>query len=457
MRLYAHIAVYVLILLVPSSGLLQAVVVPHEPTPEPTYRDLRDNYVRTWDIYNDSQLDGILNPGDTKVGQFMNWWSPVSSHSMATYGDHQNQGPGYDLTSAPMNWATYTLDPADPNRDNPDYNYWLTREQNTLRFYMTYSQFDNNDWAVTNYGDTQLTQDIVRQRNLERNGWALGWVVHDYQGYEGSSPQGQAGFVQMDIYVHRGALDTYIDGFGTSRSNPQVSMSDDVDYTVGLDTVGSDHRWHPAEFDDASKAYTWAINQRRLEANGFGSADLPTLVGSMELRETDPYNLALAPVSSRTPQDIRNNGPTDHNGNPYLYEDAFMNRSVFANASTDGGVIAGLGGWSLYDPEIDNWGDQQVIRIDISKDSLLEGNITEIIFFDFGLPNPGSPDGSQVNPTMLVFNADSSGNLYYDVPGGQRIYFPENRLYIAIIPEPASLVLLGIGVAGILARRRRST
>ena len=35
-------------------------------------RSLRPDYVKQWYIYNDDKLDGILNPGDTKIATFKN-------------------------------------------------------------------------------------------------------------------------------------------------------------------------------------------------------------------------------------------------------------------------------------------------------------------------------------------------------------------------------------------------
>lgn len=430
------------------------VVVPHEPTPEATYRELRPDYVRQWHIFNDSQVDGVLNPGDTYVDSFQNWWSPVSSHSQATYKDHAGYGAGYDYSSAPMNWATYTLDPSDPNRDNPNYNYWLPRQENSLSFYMTYSQFDNNDWANTNYGDTELTQDIVRQRNLERNGWALGWVSGDYD-YQASATSTVG--VNMDIYVHSGKLVTTVDDWGISLSNPHVGMSNDVDYRTGLDTVGSDGGFHPAEFNETTQSYDWPINELRMEANGLTQADLSTLVNSMEVMESDPFNLVTAALSGRTPSAIATSGPDAPDGSDYLYQDAFITRAHSPNTATDGGVISGLGGFSEYDPELNNWADQQVIRIDVDPAMLVAGGITEIVFYDFGASDPGSAVSDQVNPRTLIFNADDLGNLYLDSLTG-RIYFPENRIYIATvsqIPEPASMALLCLGSLFTLLHRRK--
>ena len=66
---------------------------PTEPNPDGYCRDLRTDYVKTWYIYNDSRLDGILNPGDTMITTFNNWWirNKLTCHSKSktiTYVKH---------------------------------------------------------------------------------------------------------------------------------------------------------------------------------------------------------------------------------------------------------------------------------------------------------------------------------------------------------------------------------
>ncbi len=421
------------------AGQAGAAIMPHEPLPETSYyRSLRSDYVKDWYIFQDTTADGILNPGDLVADHLKNWWTPVSSGSAGLYNDQP--GAGGDLHSAAQNWATYTLPDDHPDKNNPDYNYWLPRDTGTIGFYMNYSQFDNNAWHDPNftYGSNIVQQQIIRERHTGRNGWSLGWVINDYNSAHTQTP---AGYAMMDIAVHNGKQDTTVDGWGRSVSNPQVSMSDDMDPTLSMDMTLDYKTRHPAIYDDAGGGYTWAANSTRMIANGHDANDLATLVNSQELKEVAGFDT----------------GQLDHAGNPYLYQDAFIERSTYVTGCTDGGVITGLSGLDELDSQITNWGDQQVIRIEISKDTLVAGGITELRFFDFGDSIPGS-DAGQVSPRMIVFHADPSGNLYLD-DGVTQVFFPDNRIFIALadhmVPEPASVCIIGLGAAVMVALRRR--
>jgi len=437
-------------------------VLEHEPTPEPYYRSLRSDYVKDWYIFQDTVTDGILNPGDALVAQFKDWWTPVSSGSQAVYSELI--GATGDLHSSPMNWATYTLPPAHPDKNDPLYNHWLLpdpsipNDKNSIEFYMSYSQLDNCAWHDPNfiYGDNDVQRQIVRDRHAGRNGWSLGWVTRDNKGAGGS--------VKMDIFVHDGKLDADLSGWGRTISNPQVSMSDDMDPAISMDMTLNYKTRHPVIYDDANNAYTWAANQLRMTNNGFNAADLATLVASQELKEVNPYGVLADAVSPRTPQAIKDAGIKSSDGNDYLYQDAFTERSVYAVSSTDGGVLAGLCGWTDPNAGTTNWGDQMVIRIDIARETLLAGNIDRIVFHDFGDSIPGSTEG-QVNnpghplPPPIVLYADEFGDVYFLEGGGGRVYFPENRIYIAVtslVPEPGALAMLVLGAFALVLRRKRS-
>ncbi len=464
-------------LLVMFTGGSVALGALEEPEPLAGSRELRPDYVSTWYIYNDDNLNGILDPGDTSLETFENWWTPVSSHSQLNheagpYGAF-TYSPGDDIGSSPMNFATVT----NPGTDF----YWLERETSTINFYMTYSQFDNNDWGTYVYapGDANK-QAILADRHLERNGWAMGYVIGDYpkdgNGDYVYGDQTPANHVEMDIYVHNGqglaGSSLAANGIAQdSRSNPQVSASNDIDDRA-IDTVSTTSQRHPTQYDNGTKDYSWAANDFRMTQNGLDANDLADIVDSMEVKELDPFGAELnaaALVPGRTPEAIKNGLATkDHLGNDYLYLDAFVNRSDGVIGATDGGVIGGLSGYDNYDPIQNNWGDQQVIRIDISPETLLldpddpnKGNIDKIVFWDFGASTPGAPGTEQTAPRKIEFFVDQiTGMLFFLNPAGQRFDFPENRIYIArvdMIPEPATMTMLLSAAAAVLLRRRKKT
>ena len=449
-----------------ASGAIGSVPE-HEPNSEPYFRPLRSDYVKEWFIFRDTNTDGILNPGDTEVAQFKNWWTPVSSGSQYVYNENEQVGASGDLQGSPMNWATATLDANDTNKNNPAYNHWLmpapgvtqATKTNSIDFYMSYSQLDNCAWQdpAFIYGDANnaTQRDIVRQRHAGRNGWNLGWVVRDNKGAGGA--------MKMDFFVHNGKMDTNTGGWGRSISNPQVSMSDDMDPTLSMDMSLNYKTRHPAIYDDANNAYSWSPNQLRMATNGYDANDLATLVASQELKETNPYGPLPSAVSARTPQSLVTAGIKSSDGNDYLYQDAFTERANFSANSTDGGVLAGLCGWADPEAGASHWGNQQVIRIDIDKATLLTGKIDRIVFHDFGASSPGSTDGQVDNPGSplpdpIIIYADDAGDIYVLDDVGGRVYFPENRIYIAVtnlVPEPGTLSLLVLGSLTMLFRRKR--
>ena len=483
--------------LVLSVCVLEApAAVYEEPDSNPTSRALRTDYVKTWYIFNDSKLDGILNPGDTMIATFKNWWTPVSAHTQHNY-DQGPYGagkfwynPGDDMSSGPMNFATKT--------NSNTSNYWLDQEsyalddaaskKNTVRFYMTYSQYDNNDFST--YCDTGGgkmpdgdLKTLIKDRNMYRNGYAMGWITNrtEKDGATYLNDQSADGHVEMSFYVHEGrspnlvAGDT-IAGFGQSYSNPQVSMSNDISYDAKHDgdgPGGNSPQWHPPNFDEATKTYNPATagNVAYMATLDNPGASFGGIVSSMEVREYDPHALPGLGWLTRTPTDIEQaGGPKDHNGNTYLYEDAFIDKSTYAKSATDGGVIAGLRGMDNYNPVVNNFGDQQVIRIDVSPDMLKQGagdtygNIDAIVFYDFGSSIPGASGTQQTSPKEIWFGVDltrsvADGQIYYEDPLTLlRTYFVENRIYIArveVAPEPATVGLLLMGGAILLARKRR--
>ena len=425
---------------------------PIEPAPNPAFRSLPSDYVRTWYIFNDANSNGILDPADKKIAAFKNWWSPVSGATEANYtpgpyGTNSFIFPsGNDIPSAPMNFASQT---------DPFTNYWLPRAKNALKLYMNFSQFDNNDWQTFTASGNPTMQQVVVGRNYYRNGWSLGYVMHDVT-KDGngnfSNNQSAAGKVAMDIFVHNGEATVNLSGHGPRRSNPQVGLSNDISPLALENTAGpgTGTQYHPPQFDVVTKTYSVTENAVRLAANGLTPADLATIVSSMELREYDPTALTGSDVihAGQSPNATAAS-QNDHAGNPYEYRDAFLARHNYVQAATDAGVLAGLSGSNSYDPNLNNWGDQQVIRIDLSADSLTSGdpsvygNITSVVFYDFG----AASGASQTSPVGIVLDLSNTS------------LFPENRFFIAAaaIPEPSTMALLvGGAIVGLLARRSRS-
>jgi len=430
-----------------------------EPVAEPTYRDLRDDYVKTWYIYNDESPDGILDPADTRVETFQNWWTATCTYTQHNYG-RRGQGLNEDWSSAPVNMASAT---------DPLANYWLDRPDNTLSFYMTYSQYDNNAWKGGTYtgGKSGEALEILQGRNASRNGYALGWLTNTIDNAQDKTTAD--GAVKMDVFTHNAQMDLAVGGAwggATSYSDPQVAVSNDIS-NKAIDNVGASGQWHALQFDGSLPAgtgtYTWAANKTRLEWNGQDQADLADIADSMEVKEWDPLNATWATEAvdpTKTPAQVAA-GEVDHNGAAYVYEDAFRDRCALHEGATDGGVIAGLSGYDNYSAAVNNWGDQQVIRIDIDEATLAAGNIDQLIFWDFGGSIPGATGTQQTNPAALVFGIDrtrtvAQGQIFYD-DGLTKTYFPDNRIYIATahIPEPGTLALCLLGGLGLICRRRR--
>ncbi len=423
-----------------------------EPTPNPGFRDLRTDAVKEWYIYNDRNLNGILDPGDQKIDVFKNWWTPVSAHSQHNYSN----GP-YATTTFPDgdDWPSGPQNHADLNI--PSNNYWIEGAANTIKFYMTYSQYDNNDFTTFDAGMQPGDDKTLKQgRNMYRNGYAMGWLTHrvkwDPQTNTFINDQTPAGSVKMDVYVKDGQKTFNINGWGTSRSDPNITLSNDISY---LAKDATENQWHPPTFDPLTGTYNknTPVNQAYMAQYGLTDAQFDTIVASMEVGEVDAAGINPGDViwGGRTPDQIAND-PTlkDHAGNDYVYADAFLERSEYVESSSDGGVIAGLAGQTSYDPQINNWGDQQVIRIDISAETLASGdpdgngNITTVQFLDFGY----DPLTGQVNPMLIELDLTDTD------------LFPENRFYIAqvnMVPEPATMIfVVAAGIPVLLKRRRKA-
>lgn len=448
-------------LLLSAASMAQAQI---EPTPESAYRPLRSDYLKNWYVYADDNNNGILDPGDSNVGAIQNWWTTVSSGTQHNLNEGPYQPGNYtftdDVPSAPMNYASHT---------NPADNVWLPMKEDRLGFYMTYSQSDNNTQAFwqSMRGDgsnpwlTALS-DYYMEKYAGTNGWAMGWVGNTIKRLQDGSIDpvaSPAGNLIMDVLVHYGA-GTYDHGdWGTSISNPQVTQSNDIS---ALSKDPYNGLRYPVKFNDATNQYDALANLERMDwwtANGdtLTAADIDAIAASMDVKEQAAFGAWIAANAiypDKTPQEILNDLG-------YEYADAFSERSMYANNSTDGGVIGGLSGYNNYDPQINNWDDQQVIRIDLSDLTL--DDINEVVFYDFGY----TTGSGQTTPMELVLNVDGTGTLFFDANGDDLfnaadgdIYFPENRIYIGMVdhmvPEPGTLALMATGGAGFLMRRRRN-
>ena len=533
----------------------------------PSLRDLRPDFVRTWHIFSDEVNNGILDPGDIRIGDFENWWTPVSAGTQH----------GFEIGAPPASGPDYVSTPIDHQANNSmNTTLGLPQKAGTIGFYMTYSHLDNADYDREFYQagpfGTGADHGPINQRERERNGFAMGWLTGETVTSGGMVDYGnKTGNVKMDIFIHEGKSDnnqagtgrddnvdfgknTRVDEFGVvtngpdrwydetpwngpgapavtaggdystvSQSEPQVAQSNDMDL---LARQGNNLMLTPDYHDDfvitdralgtytydADDGYTFAgfnDGKYRTAAGAATEPEFDTVVASMDVREVNSYDLTaganndlggIAAIhAGKTPQALLDAGVTDGLGtNLYFYEDAFLQRdgvggdmtkgAQWVEGSTDGGVIAGLSGYDGYsefypdnspggpvnapaipdpnDPVYKRWAEQQVIRIDFDKasfdkDALI--GISEIIFYDWGFPDPVT--GQQANPVAIVINVDENQNLYFETgltPGASPddIYFPDNRIYIAqvempIVPEPATMAMLFFGGSAILARRRR--
>jgi hypothetical protein len=521
-------------------------------------RDLRTDFVRTWHVFADTVNDAILDPGDTRVGAFKNWWTPVSA---ATQHGHEIGAPpvvGAPALPLPPDYPSTPID--HQNNYTTNATIGLPQKAGAIGFYLTYSHMDNANFDTEFYSDG-TPHDTFQQRNRERNGYAMGWLTGETEvDGSGNVKYGtKTGNVKMDIFIHNGksrngggvddnhnfgtntsGVDLY---YGTgpgavlsvpaggaystiSQSEPQVVQSNEMsllarqndnlmlvadyrdEFTITNPTNANGFTYGP---NPMGYVYT-GLNGGKYMVDDDGIAapasptvlasvtEFNTVIGSMDIREVNSYETApganddlgggITPIhATDTPQALLDAGVTDGlgGGDLYFYEDSFFNRDGFSNVgstwvegSTDGGVIAGLSGFDEYsqyypggsnpDPSklLTHWGEQQVIRIDFDQatfDMLAVNGISEIIFYDWGDPDPVT--GQQTQPTtpaqQIVINVDAGKNLYFEndgIPGlsAGDILFPENRIYIAQVehaPEPATMIVLAGGASALLARRRR--
>ncbi|MBN1943054.1 MAG: PEP-CTERM sorting domain-containing protein [Phycisphaerae bacterium] len=451
--------------LVIVSGMAAAAI---EPTPlsGPNMRPLRTDYVRTWYIYNDDKPDGILDPGDHCINMMDNWWSGVSSGtqhtSMRNDADPYAIHPGDRVNTSPMNHAS---------TGNPSDNLWLPRANRSLNFYMSYSQTDNNSAGnFKNYGDNienfEGYGSFMAERHGDADGWHLGWVINDYDNSKELGPS--LGNFDMDIFVHNGRT---LPGQATWISNPHVSGSNRMD-DLCMDSAGNrvTVKWNQntMAYDDAANQAYINFYQNSVDPNfNVGNDDIVTIGDSMEVHERNPYasgpNQYAGYIDTKDPQWVLDNmdyfdpdAGISGEYKDYKYDDAFTQRSELLQYQSLGGVIAGLSGYDNYDPEANNWWDQQVVRIDLGQEALAQ--LDTVIFYDFGYDTAQGASQTKDPPVAIIFDVFFNAitgeyELYYN---GERM--KDNRIYIArvdIAPEPMTMALLSMGGLGLLGLRRR--
>ncbi|HPS52638.1 MAG TPA: PEP-CTERM sorting domain-containing protein [Phycisphaerae bacterium] len=410
-----------------------------EPTPSSDYRDLKSDYVQTWYIWSDTNCDGILDPGDTKVAAMNNMWTVIGSdESLNIDSTTGNASPtnGYDY-----------------NMDTPE---------KSLVVYMNYSQKDNNwigSWSNT-YEDA-----YNRQKYGDANGYSIGMVG-----------TGESGTMGVDIMVHNGA-GTNRTTYGSSpykyaKSNPQVMATTGI--SAALAEPGTGDR-EVVKYDEVTQSYNENVNlamKTWFEVNG-GSLDVAAIAAQMDMTEFDAYDTSTWQFSNSsesvfaglTPDEIANDPAIQsiltafaQTVSTYEYQDVF---SINADYDTDSNAAGVIGGISGVGSDTDLWADQTVIRLDFN---LEDTDFEQIIFYDFGY-NSGA---SQTDPIEIIFKVglDDEGDkfLYYDVnddnmyEAGVDTLIDQNRLFISVnseVPEPATLLLMVCGGAAVVFYRRR--
>ncbi len=155
---------------------------------------------KNFGIYQDTNGDGILNPGDTYIDGFMSWYTHDSAASSYNYGDHGDAAitGSSDLTGAP--WAS--------DHAGDGALSWLPMHDDELHMYMAWSDWDNTS---------------AEGINGQHGGYALGMIANDY--VRGRTDLSASGGYGLDIAVRND---------GTVL--PQVTLSDDYTVTGGATT-----------------------------------------------------------------------------------------------------------------------------------------------------------------------------------------------------------------------------
>ena len=90
---------------------------------------------KNFGVYQDTNGDGVLNPGDTFLGGAMSWLTYYSAGTSYNYSAHNDDAliGSSDLTGAP-----YAAD-----HDGDAVLSWLPMDDDELHLYMAWSYYDN--------------------------------------------------------------------------------------------------------------------------------------------------------------------------------------------------------------------------------------------------------------------------------------------------------------------------
>ena len=157
---------------------------------------------KNFGIYQDTNGDGILNPGDTFIKGFMTWYTWHSAASSYNYNEHSDPylSGQTDLPGAP--WAS------DSKTDGTF--SWLPMHEDELHIYMVWSE----------YGNTVIPGE---SGSGDKPGFSLGMIANNYI-REDNTVTASGGY-DLDIAIRND---------GTTL--PQVTLSDDYTNGAGVTT-----------------------------------------------------------------------------------------------------------------------------------------------------------------------------------------------------------------------------